>query len=84
MQNVTMSMAGVVKGLDRAMGAMNLANVTEMLDKFEKQQEDIDVKVRMLTLSAVLRGVGGISCVLGGRSRVWFVLYSLPLWSAPC
>lgn len=45
MQNVTMSMKGVVKGLDRAMAAMNLAQVTDLLDKFEKQQEDIDVKV---------------------------------------
>mmetsp|Transcript_15297 Transcript_15297/g.21407 ORF Transcript_15297/g.21407 Transcript_15297/m.21407 type:complete len:206 (+) Transcript_15297:116-733(+) len=45
MQNVTISMKGVVKGLDRAMHAMNLAQVTDLLDKFEKQQEDIDVKM---------------------------------------
>ena len=38
-------MRGVVSGMDKAMKAMNLVKMTEMMDKFEQQQEDIDVKV---------------------------------------
>jgi len=45
MQQVSDSMRGVVSGMDKAMKAMNLVKMTEMMDKFEQQQEDIDVKV---------------------------------------
>lgn len=45
MQQVTMSMKGVVQGLDRAMQSMNLVQIEQLMTKFEKQQEDLDVKV---------------------------------------
>jgi hypothetical protein len=39
MQKVTMGMKGVVKGMDRAMSSMNLVQMTQLMDKFEKQFE---------------------------------------------
>ena len=44
MQQVTKSMAGIVKGMDEAMKTMDLAKITAVMDKFEKQFEDMDVK----------------------------------------
>ncbi|KAJ8027090.1 Charged multivesicular body protein 1b [Holothuria leucospilota] len=44
MKNVTQSMAGVVKSIDSAMRSMNLEKVSALMDKFEKQFEDLDVQ----------------------------------------
>lgn len=44
MKNVTNSMAGVVKSIDSAMRSMNLEKVSALMDKFEKQFEDLDVQ----------------------------------------
>jgi len=43
-RKVTESMAGVVKNLDSAMKAMNLEKISALMDKFEKQFEDLDVQ----------------------------------------
>lgn len=48
MQKVSMSMRGVVKGMDRAMASMNLVQLTQLMDKFEKQQEDLDVQTSVM------------------------------------
>eukprot|EP00041_Stephanoeca_diplocostata_P028548 m.814240 g.814240 ORF g.814240 m.814240 type:complete len:190 (+) comp23393_c0_seq2:20-589(+) len=48
MQKVTMSMKGVVSGLDRAMQSMNLVQIEQLMTKFEKQQEDLDVKTSVM------------------------------------
>ena len=37
-------MAGVVKAMDGAMRSMNLEKVSALMDKFEKQFEDLDVQ----------------------------------------
>lgn len=37
-------MAGVVKNLDAAMKSMNLEKISGLMDKFEKQFEDLDVQ----------------------------------------
>ncbi|KAJ3381279.1 Charged multivesicular body protein 1a [Entophlyctis sp. JEL0112] len=44
MRSVTQSMAGVVKGMDKAMESMNLEQISMVMDKFEQQFEDIDVQ----------------------------------------
>ncbi|CAH1244684.1 charged multivesicular body protein 1b-like [Branchiostoma lanceolatum] len=44
MKKVTKDMAGVVKSMDAAMRSMNLEKVTGLMDKFEKQFEDLDVQ----------------------------------------
>jgi len=44
MKQVTRSMAGIVKGMDKAMNQMDMRKVTEVMDKFESQFEDLDVK----------------------------------------
>lgn len=48
MQQVTVSMKGVVTGMDRAMQSMNLVQIEQLMTKFEKQQEDLDVKVSVM------------------------------------
>lgn len=48
MQKVTAGMKGVVKGMDRAMASMNLVQMTQLMDKFEKQFEDLDVQVDVM------------------------------------
>ncbi len=37
-------MAGVVKGMEKAMQSMNLEQISMIMDKFEKQFEDLDVQ----------------------------------------
>ncbi|KAG5457468.1 MAG: vacuolar protein-sorting-associated protein 46 [Olpidium bornovanus] len=44
MRKVTSSMAGVVKGMDKAMESMNLEQISLVMDKFEGQFEDLDVQ----------------------------------------
>jgi len=43
-KKVTQSMAGVVKAMDAAMKSMNLEKISTLMDKFEKQFEDLDVQ----------------------------------------
>nr|GBN79470.1 Charged multivesicular body protein 1b [Araneus ventricosus] len=43
-KKVTQSMAGVVKSMDAAMKSMNLEKISSLMDKFEKQFEDLDVQ----------------------------------------
>ncbi|KAG8530103.1 Vacuolar-sorting protein SNF7 [Bacidia gigantensis] len=43
MRQVTGSMAGVVRGMDTAMKAMDLEKISAVMDKFETQFEDLDV-----------------------------------------
>lgn len=43
-KKVTQSMAGVVKSMDSAMKSMNLEKISALMDKFEKQFEDLDVQ----------------------------------------
>lgn len=38
------NMAVVTKGLDRAMASMNLEEVEKIMQKFESQFEDLDVR----------------------------------------
>ena len=37
-------MAGVVKAMDAAMKSMNLENISNLMDKFQSQFEDLDVQ----------------------------------------
>eukprot|EP00730_Choanoeca_flexa_P013688 TRINITY_DN5592_c0_g1_i1.p1 TRINITY_DN5592_c0_g1~~TRINITY_DN5592_c0_g1_i1.p1 ORF type:complete len:195 (+),score=53.07 TRINITY_DN5592_c0_g1_i1:175-759(+) len=48
MRQVTMSMKGVVKSMDRAMASMNLTQLSQLMDKFEKQFEDLDVQTAVM------------------------------------
>jgi charged multivesicular body protein 1 len=43
MRNVSQNMMGVVKGMDTAMKSMNLDRISQVMDKFEQQFEDVDV-----------------------------------------
>merc|ERR1711879_634795 len=44
MRQVTKSMGGIVKSMDKALKSMNLEKITTVMDKFEKQFEDMDVQ----------------------------------------
>ena len=44
MNKVSKSMCGVVKGMDTALSSMDVNKITAVMDKFEKQFEDLDVR----------------------------------------
>ena len=48
MKRVTGSMQGVVKAMDSAMKSMNLEKVSTLMDKFEKEFEDLDVQTSVM------------------------------------
>ena len=48
MQAVTKSMASVVKGMDKAMKSMDLMKITQVMDQFDKQFEDVEVGVNYM------------------------------------
>ncbi|KAJ2661602.1 hypothetical protein IWW48_002311 [Coemansia sp. RSA 1200] len=48
MHRVTGSMANVVRGMDKAMESMNLETISNIMEKFESQFEDLDVQTEYL------------------------------------
>eukprot|EP01126_Amoeba_proteus_P056560 TRINITY_DN711_c0_g2_i1.p1 TRINITY_DN711_c0_g2~~TRINITY_DN711_c0_g2_i1.p1 ORF type:complete len:194 (-),score=56.55 TRINITY_DN711_c0_g2_i1:148-729(-) len=48
MRQVTRSMNNIVVAMDRAMKEMNLEKMTQVLDEFEKQFEDMDVQTEYM------------------------------------
>ncbi|XP_059148892.1 charged multivesicular body protein 1a-like isoform X2 [Physella acuta] len=48
MKNITKDISGVCKALDKAMASMNLEKVEQVMEKFEKQFEDLDVRTSTL------------------------------------
>lgn len=44
MNDVTKSMKGVVKGMDKGLASMDVDKISSIMDKFEQQFEDLDVK----------------------------------------
>merc|ERR1711993_211775 len=47
-KRVTSSMQGVVKAMDSAMKSMNLEKISNLMDKFEKDFEDLDVQTSVM------------------------------------
>lgn len=48
MREVTKNMGSVVKGLDKALQSMDLQKISAVMEKFEKQFEDLDVHTQVL------------------------------------
>jgi charged multivesicular body protein 1 len=48
MNQVTKSMSSIVQGMDQVMQTMDMAKITAVMDKFEKQFEDLDVKTEYI------------------------------------
>jgi len=48
MNQVTSAMKGVVKGMDKGLAAMNVEEISKIMDKFENQFEDLDVKAEYM------------------------------------
>ena len=48
MKGVAKNMEGVVKALDKAINSMELAKISEVMDKFESQFEDLDVHTSVM------------------------------------
>ena len=44
MGQVTEGMKGVVKGMDKSLASMDIDKLSKLMDKFEQQFEDLDVK----------------------------------------
>ena len=44
MKGVAKNMGSVVKALDKAINSMELQKISEVMDKFESQFEDLDVR----------------------------------------
>ena len=47
-------MGGVVKGLDKALNSMDLQKVSQIMDKFETQFEDLDVHSKVCLTDNIL------------------------------
>merc|ERR1711997_29587 len=47
-KKVTTSMSGVVKAMDSAMKSMNLEKISNLMDRFEKDFEDLDVQTSVM------------------------------------
>jgi charged multivesicular body protein 1 len=41
-------MQGVVKGMDKGLAAMDVEKISKLMDKFEQQFEDLDVKTQYM------------------------------------
>jgi len=48
MNQVTGSMKGVVKGMDKSLASMNIEQLSQLMDRFEQQFEDLDVKTQYM------------------------------------
>ena len=48
MNQVSGSMQGVVKGMDKSLKSMNIEQLSQLMDKFEQQFEDLDVKTQYM------------------------------------
>jgi len=48
MKSVTKNMGAVVKSLDKALNSMDLQKISQVMDKFETQFEDLDVRTSVL------------------------------------
>jgi charged multivesicular body protein 1 len=48
MNDVTGAMKGVVKGMEKGLAAMNVEEISKIMDKFEGQFEDLDVKAEYM------------------------------------
>ena len=48
MNAITGAMKSVVKGMDRGLAAMNPEEISKVMDKFESQFEDLDVKAEYM------------------------------------
>jgi len=48
MNQVTKSMGSIVKGMDAVMQTMDMQKITAVMDQFEKQFEDLDVKTEYI------------------------------------
>eukprot|EP00540_Astrosyne_radiata_P024006 CAMPEP_0116840824 /NCGR_PEP_ID=MMETSP0418-20121206/10581_1 /TAXON_ID=1158023 /ORGANISM="Astrosyne radiata, Strain 13vi08-1A" /LENGTH=115 /DNA_ID=CAMNT_0004471177 /DNA_START=355 /DNA_END=702 /DNA_ORIENTATION=- len=44
MGQLTDGMKGVVRGMDKSLASMDIVQISTVMDKFEKQFEDLDVK----------------------------------------
>ena len=49
MNQVTDSMKGVVRAMDKGINAMDVDQISKLMDKFETQFEDLDVKTQYST-----------------------------------
>lgn len=48
MGQVTDGMQGVVRGMDKGLASMNIDKISTLMDKFEQQFEDLDVKTQYM------------------------------------
>jgi len=48
MGQVTDGMKGVVKGMDKGLASMDIEKISTLMDKFERQFEDLDVKTQYM------------------------------------
>ena len=48
MNQVTDGMKGVVRGMDKGLQSMNIDQISKLMDKFEQQFEDLDVKTQYM------------------------------------
>lgn len=80
MGQVTDSMKGVVKGMDKGLQSMNIEEISATMDKFEQQFEDLDVKVSVIVKSmrvycTVLFVGDNVLFCLSAIDHAWFCVF---------
>ena len=71
MQRVTKDMTQVVRSMEGALKAMNLEQISTMLDRFEKSFENLDVQSQVMEDT-----VGGVTAQSVPEGDVQVFLYS--------
>jgi charged multivesicular body protein 1 len=72
MNQVTEGMKGVVRGMDKGLQAMNIDQISRLMEKFEQQFEDLDVKTQYMegTMNATTASTTPVEQVDSLISRV--------------
>ena len=63
MNQVTDSMKGVVRAMDKGINAMDVDQISKLMDKFETQFEDLDVKTQYSTLYILFGVLCDVFCL---------------------
>jgi len=72
MNQVTEGMKGVVRGMDKGLQSMNIDQISKLMEKFEQQFEDLDVKTQYMegTMNATTASTTPAEQVDGLISRI--------------
>lgn len=71
MNQVSAGMKGVVRGMDKSLAAMDIEQLSKVMDKFESQFEDLDVKVCVWMFGDKMVSLSRTSSFFFGSPEYW-------------